>query len=60
MVQQVKDPALALQQLRLLLWLMLDPWPRNFLMPWGEAPKLINKKINIIRTSILTMAGGAP
>ena len=33
-VQQVKDLALSLQQFRLLLWCGLDPWPRNFPMPW--------------------------
>ena len=31
-VQRVKDPALALQQLRLLLWLGLRPWPRSLCM----------------------------
>ena len=28
--QGVKDLALSLQQLRSLLWLQFDPWPRNF------------------------------
>ena len=34
MVQAGKDPALTLQQLRLLLWHGFDLWPRNFHMPW--------------------------
>ena len=34
MVQQVRDPALSLQQLGLLLWRGFDPWPGNFHMPW--------------------------
>ena len=32
MAQQVKDPTLSLQWLRLLLWLRFDPWPGNFHM----------------------------
>ena len=31
--QQVKDSALSLQQLRLLLWCGFHPWPGNFCMP---------------------------
>ena len=31
---QVKDLALSLLWLRLLLWHGFDPWPRNFHMPW--------------------------
>ena len=34
MVQQVRDPALSLQQLGLLLWRGFGPWPGNFHMPW--------------------------
>ena len=34
MAQRVKDLALALQRLRLLLWYGFDPWPRNFHMLW--------------------------
>ena len=30
--QQVKDPALSLQQLELLLWRRFDPWPSDFHM----------------------------
>ena len=30
MAQQVKDPALLLQQLGWLLWHGFSPWPRNF------------------------------
>lgn len=32
-VQRVKNPALSLQQLGLLLWHVFDPWLGNFLMP---------------------------
>ena len=31
-VQQAKDPALPLQQLRVLLWHWRDPWPETFHM----------------------------
>ena len=34
MAQQVKDPALSLPWLRLLLWNGFDPWPGTFHMPW--------------------------
>ena len=34
MAQQVKDPALSLQQLGLLLWHQCDPGPGNFHMLW--------------------------
>ena len=30
MAQWVKDPALSLQRLGLLLWCRFNPWPRNF------------------------------
>ena len=36
--QQVKDLALSLQQRGLLLWLVFDPWPKNFYMPWAQPP----------------------
>ena len=42
MAQQVKDPALSLQQLRLLLWRGFDPWPRNF-CTLQDRPKKKNK-----------------
>ena len=32
--QCVKDPALSLMWLRLLLWHGFHPWPGNFCMPW--------------------------
>ena len=43
--QQVKDLALSLQWLGLLLWHGFDPWPVNFCMLqlWGK------KKVNILR-----------
>ena len=34
--QQVKDLALSLQQLALLLWCGFNPWPVNFHMPWAQ------------------------
>ena len=37
MAQQVKDLALSLQQLGLLLLRGFDPWPRNFLITQGVA-----------------------
>ena len=37
--KQVKDPALSLQQTRLLLWCTFNPWPRNFHMPWARPKK---------------------
>ena len=38
-VQQTKDPVLSLQQLR------LDPWPRNFCIPWAlPKPKPTKQK----------------
>ena len=33
MLQWVRDPALSLQCLGLLLWCGFDPWPGNFHMP---------------------------
>ena len=44
MVQQVKDLALSLQQLRSLLWSRFDPWPRNFHMPWVQTKKKKKKR----------------
>ena len=43
MAQQVKDPALSLLWLGLLLWDRFNPWPRNFLMPWTQ-PKTNKQK----------------
>ena len=51
MLQWVKDPALSLQQLRLLLWLGFKPWPGNFHMPW-EHPKQKKQKIHINISSL--------
>ena len=44
MAQQVKGPALSLQQLRSLLWLRFDPWPGNFHMPQAQPLHLTKKK----------------
>ena len=44
MAQQVKDPALSLQGLELLLWYSFDPWPRNFHMLWAWAKKKKKEK----------------
>ena len=41
MAQQIKDPALSLLWLGLLVWRGFDPWPRNFHMPWAEAKKTL-------------------
>ena len=37
--QQVKDPALSLQRLGLLLWRGFDPWPGKFHVPWVQQKK---------------------
>ena len=42
MAQWVKDLALSLQQLRLLLWHRFDPWPRNFDVPQVWPKKAIS------------------
>ena len=44
-MQQVKDPALPLQQLVLLLRCRFHLWPRNFHMPRAQPPRInqINK-----------------
>ena len=36
--QQLKDPALSLLRLKLLLWHGFDLWPRNFGMLWMQHP----------------------
>ena len=50
MAQQLKDLALSLHWLRLLLWHRFDPWPGTFHMPcvW---PKKNELKKYIIRSS---------
>ena len=45
-VQQVKDQALPLLQLLLLLWHGFDPWPENFHMPW-QSQKINEKKFKM-------------
>ena len=45
MTQWVKDPALSLQQLGLLLWCRFDPWPGNLHMPQVWPPQ---KRVSII------------
>jgi len=44
--QAVKDPALPLQQLGLLLWCMFSSWPRNFhmLQVWPHKKQKTKKK----------------
>ena len=39
MVQCVKNLALSLQWLGLLLWCGFDPWPKNFHMPQAQPKK---------------------
>ena len=38
-MQQVKDPALSLQQLGSLLRPRFSPWPGNFHLPWVQKKK---------------------
>ena len=45
--QQVKDLALAPQQLSWLLWQRFDPWPRNFHILQAWPPPPCKKKICI-------------
>ena len=45
MAQWVKDPALPLLWLRLLLWCMFDPRPGSFCMLWVWPKKKKKKKI---------------
>ena len=42
--QQVKNPALSLLSLGLLLWHGFDPWSRNFCLPWAQPKKKKKKK----------------
>ena len=44
-VQQVRDLALSVQWLELLLWLRFDPWPRNFHIQWVCPPTHTKKGI---------------
>ena len=41
MAEWVKDLALSLQWLGLLLWCMFEPWLGNFHMPWTQPKKKI-------------------
>ena len=43
-VQQVKDLALSLQQLGLLLWHGFDPWLGNFQTYWAQTKKKKRKR----------------
>ena len=45
-MQQVKDLALSLQWLGLLLWRGFDPWPGNFHLLWAW-PESQNKNISV-------------
>ena len=49
MAQQVKDLALPLQRLSLLLWCGFDPWPGHFhmLQEWLKIHVIERKKYNI-------------
>ena len=42
--QQVKDPTLAWQGLKSLLWCGFDPWPGNFHMPHTAKKEKKKKK----------------
>ena len=48
MAQRVKDRALPLQRLLLLLWCQFDPWPGNVHMPLAW-PKKKNSKLKNIK-----------
>ena len=48
--QQVRDPALSLQRLVLLLWCRFDPWPGNFHMPWCNQKRRKNGFLNFYLT----------
>ena len=53
-VQGVNDPESSLQQLRLLLWLGFNPWPRNFHMRQEQPKKKkVYKGFNIIHIAII-------
>lgn len=43
MAQWVKDLALSLQQLRLLLWCRFSPWPSEFNMPRADQRKKLKQ-----------------
>ena len=47
MSQQIKDTALSLLWIWLLLWLGSHPWPRNLYMPWAEQKEKKKKKVYI-------------
>ena len=53
MAQWVKDPALSLLWLQLLLWHGTDPWHRNFQMLWASPLPLSKKKENSSRISLV-------
>ena len=50
MAQQVKDPALSLQWLSLLLWFWFSPWPGNVYMLWTCPPQQKKKKKEIVHS----------
>lgn len=52
MAQQVKDQALSLQWLRLLLWRGFDPWTRNFHMLWARPNTKQNKSTKKTRKTM--------
>ena len=46
-MQRVKDPALSLQWLRLLVWGEFSPWPENFYMPQIQPEKRKKQTIEV-------------
>ena len=51
-VQWVKDLALSLQQLGLLLWCRFDPWPGNYHMLWVWPEKNVLKNTALYHESL--------
>ena len=44
----VKDPALSLLWVGLMLWCMFDTWHRNFCMTWMQPKEKVAKKIRCV------------
>ena len=51
MAQQVKDPALSLPWLRMLLWCGFDSWPGNFCIMQAQTKKK-KKKVDVLKQDL--------